>query len=657
MNLIDKIPFAHFKALTFRNEQLWKSYEQLNGFISKNFDNQFNDVLAKPFAADNGINWYSVREGEFKPLDNFSVAEKQTLLLRYHYLLNQVNAKVSELKLSSNQDNHIWADLLSLSFAPANNILYSNGEHLVIAWGFNFNNDQDNYVDPLIVSTYIQNQLSREGELLDNEDLSSVENPDNIISNKVDENDNLIGGKKIIIRSNKKQVARNSFLRHYWWVLLFLPLFILLLLFLDNSGVSSSPSGIPANLLKRPPIDSSKLVRGDSGISLIVSDIFNIALKDKTEDLNTFSIELKKQFPDSAYEIVYYDTSTLRIQFKFPDSNRSELKAKIKDKMDDYELLIWDESIFQSFKTFNDPALSDAEKSWYLTAVGVYDAWDVTTGKRDVVIAVIDDGFDLNNQDFSNKVVKPYNVKSRSSNVDADLNRIHGTHVAGLALGNANNAFGISGIAPECSFMPIQITESDDLFSSSDVIDAILYAIKNDADVINISLGKYYNESVTNLSLERQKDFAQQLGKDEEEFWNELLTYAEKENSTIVFATGNQNILVGLDPMLRSEKAIKVAAINQNLSRTSFSNFGDKVTVYAPGEKINSIVPGNQEKILDGTSMASPIVAGSIALMKSINKNITLDKIKELLKSTGEQVRGETSGTKYIKINKLIKAV
>ena len=124
MNLIDKIPFAHFKALTFRNEQLWKSYEQLNGFISKNFDNQFNDVLAKPFAADNGINWYSVREGEFKPLDNFSVAEKQTLLLRYHYLLNQVNAKVSELKLSSNQDNHIWADLLSLSFAPANNILY-----------------------------------------------------------------------------------------------------------------------------------------------------------------------------------------------------------------------------------------------------------------------------------------------------------------------------------------------------------------------------------------------------------------------------------------------------------------------------------------------------------------------------------------------------
>jgi subtilisin family serine protease len=184
-----------------------------------------------------------------------------------------------------------------------------------------------------------------------------------------------------------------------------------------------------------------------------------------------------------------------------------------------------------------------------------------------------------------------------------------------------------------------------------------LYAIKNDADVINISLGKYYNESVTNLPLERQKDFAQQLGKDEEEFWNELLTYAEKENSTIVFATGNQNILVGLDPMLRSEKAIKVAAINQNLSRTSFSNFGDKVTVYAPGEKINSIVPGNQEKILDGTSMASPIVAGSIALMKSINKNITLDKIKELLKSTGEQVRGETSGTKYIKINKLIKAV
>jgi subtilisin family serine protease len=486
--------------------------------------------------------------------------------------------------------------------------------------------------------------------------LSEIDNFEDLNIENLLDSPPSISNKKIIVRSNKKQEATNSFFRNYWWLFLFIPLFILLLLNCCNSVGESSIGSIPSNLLKRPPIDTSKLIKGDSGISLIVSDIFNIALKDKSKDLSVFSTELKKQFPDSGYQIVYYDTSTLRIQFKFPDSNRTVLKSKIKEKMDNYELLIWDESIFRASKTFNDPALLDVEKSWYLSAIGVYDAWEKTTGKKDVVIAVIDDGFDLNNKDFANKIVKPYNVKTKNSVVNADNDRIHGTHVAGLALGNANNGFGISGIAPECSFMPVQIAQSGDVFSSSDVIDAILYAVKNDADVINISLGKYFNDAVTTLPKEVQKEYANNLGKDEEEFWNELLTYADKENSIIVFATGNQNILVGLDPMLRSDKAIKVAAVNRNLARTSFSNFGDKVTIFAPGEKINSIIPGNQEKIMDGTSMASPIVAGAIGLMKSMNKNISLDKVKELLKSTGDPVSGEPSGSKFLKVNKLLNA-
>ena len=657
MNLIDKIPFSHYKALAYRNDELWKSYEQLNGFISKNFEGDFVNILAKPFYSDKTINWYSDSAEPFKPLDSFSIAEKHKLLLRYHYLLHQVNSKVSELKSSANQDNYIWADLLSLTFAPSNNILYSDGQNLKLAWGFNYQNEQENHLDPEVISAYINSKLNVPTDLPIEQSVAEidiVEPPSNDI---IPESDQIVFNKKIIVRSNKKQEARNSFFRNYWWIFLLIPLLIFLLLNFCNSSSSYSNNSIPSNLLKRPPIDTSKLIKGDSGISLIVSDIFNIALKEKSKDLSVFATELKKQFPDSSYQIIYYDTTTLRIQFKFPDSNRTALKSKIKEKMDDYELLIWDESIFMSSRTFNDPALSDNEKSWYLTAIGAYDAWDRTTGKKDVVIAVIDDGFDLNNKDFVNKIIKPYNVKTKTSVVNADNDRIHGTHVAGLALGNANNAFGISGIAPDCSFMPIQISQSGDVFSSSDVIDAILYAVKNDADVINLSLGKYFDDAVTTMPKEVQKEYAKSLGKDEEEFWNELLTYADKENSIIVFATGNQNILVGLDPMLRSDKAIKVAAVNRSLARTSFSNFGDKVTIFAPGEKINSIIPGNQEKIMDGTSMASPIVAGAIGLLKSINKDISLEKVKELLRSTGDPVPGEPSGSKFLKINKLIKSI
>lgn len=657
MNLIDKIPFTHFKTISYRNEEVWKSYDQLNGFISRNLGSQFNDILAKPFNSEAGINWYSIKEGNFKPLEHFSIAHKQNLLLRYHYLLHEVNNKVAELKLSLNQDNLIWADLLTLIFNPVNNILYSDGEEIVIAWGFEFKNEQDNYVDPILVSSYIENQLSAVTNNSTESVIAEEQKLEDLSSEIISDEIPVSKRKKIIVRSNKKQDARNSFFRHFWWLFLFIPFLIFLLLLGDNSAANNAPKSIPPHLFKRPPIDSTKLIKGDSGITVIVSDIFNIALKDKTKNLTEFSVDLKNQFPDSGYKIIYYDTSTLRVQFQFPDSNRNALKSSIKEKMDDYELLIWDESIFTTYKTFNDPALTDAEKSWYLNAVGAYDAWEVTTGKRDVVIAVIDDGFDLNNVDFKNKIIKPYNVKSRNANITADNDRIHGTHVAGIAIGNANNAYGISGIAPECSFMPIQVSESSDMFSSSDVIDAILYAVKNDADVVNISLGKYFNESVTALSKEQQKQLAQQLAKDEEEFWNELLDYADKENSIIVFATGNQNVLVGIDPMLRSDKAIKVSAVNQNLAKTGFSNFGEKVTIYAPGEKINSIIPGNREKILDGTSMASPIVAGAIGLMKSVNKSITVERVKQLLKSTGDPVRGETPDSKLIKLNKLLRAI
>ena len=392
MNLIDKIPFNHFKPIVYRNEELWKSYEQLNGFLSKNFESEFSEIIAKPFYSDNAINWYSINGGTFKPLDIYAFAEKQNLLLRYHFFLHQVNTKVSELKSSANQDNMIWADMLSLAFTPANNILYSDGQNFVLVWGFNFSNQQENYLDPSVISGYIQSKLNPTSDLPTDQTLSDIDNFEDLnIENLLDSPPSIFN-KKIIVRSNKKQEARNSFFRNYWWLFLFIPLFILLLLNCCNSVGESSIGTIPANLFKRPPIDTSKLIKGDSGISLIVSDIFNIALKDKSKDLSVFSTELKKQFPDSGYQIVYYDTSTLRIQFKFPDSNRTALKSKIKEKMDNYELLIWDESIFRASKTFNDPALLDVEKSWYLSAIGVYDAWEKTTGKKDLAMQAMAHG-------------------------------------------------------------------------------------------------------------------------------------------------------------------------------------------------------------------------------------------------------------------------
>ena len=668
MNLIDKIPNSHYKSLQYRNELLWKSYEQLNGFLNKNFDSELHNVLAKPFASGSTINWHSVQSGEFKPLDSFSLAQKQSILLSYHTILSKISEKNQFLRDSGNADNVIWADMLSLAFNEKNNIVYTDGKELVILWGFDFNNGEENYIDPVLLASHLQSLSSLQGSMSDS---LQDENGGNEVHDTLDTGPEFqyqrtdYDGKKIIVRSNKKEQRKDRFLNQFWWILLFIPLLLLFLyLHLNNSHSilsSSSSTGnlkniLPQDPLKRPPLDTSKIIKGDSGISKIISNVFNIALKDKTKNLGTFAEELKKAFPDSGYKIVFFDTSTLRLQFQFPDSDRTELKSKIRSKMDDYDLLIWDESIFSTSKTFNDPSFSDPEQSWYLQAVGAPLAWDLTSGNADIVIAVIDDGFDLANADLSSKIVKPFNTATRTSTVNADDVRFHGTHVAGIALGKANNGIGISGIAPDCSFMPVQVTDNAQMFTSSDVIDGILYAIKNGADVINLSLGKYFPEEVTDLSIAQQEALSKTIAKDEEEFWNDLFDYAEKEHTIIVIASGNQHVLVGLDPMQRSSKTIKVSAVNSRLEAAAFSNFGSNTTIYAPGERIYGLVPNGKQKFMDGTSMAAPIVSGAIALMKSRKKDLSLDQILGILKKNSDPIKIVGGGI-FLRVDKLVKAV
>ena len=132
------------------------------------------------------------------------------------------------------------------------------------------------------------------------------------------------------------------------------------------------------------------------------------------------------------------------------------IKSLLKSSFSNYDLLIWDESIFSS-GNFNDPALNDKKTNHYFKSIKVEEAWKKTTGDSSIIVAIIDDGFDLNHVELRDNVVKPYNILNQNNLVYADENLTHGTHVAGLAIANKNNKIGACGIAPDCSFMPIQI--------------------------------------------------------------------------------------------------------------------------------------------------------------------------------------------------------
>jgi subtilisin family serine protease len=125
-----------------------------------------------------------------------------------------------------------------------------------------------------------------------------------------------------------------------------------------------------------------------------------------------------------------------------------------------------------------------------------------------------------------------------------------------------------------------------------------------------------------------------------------------------VVAAGNDNMLAGIDAIQRPELFITVSAVNknnQNFTKANFSNYGTFSTISAPGVGIYSTIGSNDYQIMDGTSMAAPIVTGAVALMKSVNNSLTTKQIICILQSTGLTTQGSIG--KLIQLDKALQKV
>lgn len=417
-------------------------------------------------------------------------------------------------------------------------------------------------------------------------------------------------------------------------VLAILAVLAALFYFLRGCDSNSMENILPEAPRHIVPIDSTDIISDQDSIYQLVKNRLNILVKDTAVDIQTFAEDFKKAYPSQSYEILYYDDKTRRIQVKVPEQDREKLKKEIKTKLSRYELLIWDETLFISSRVPADPGFSSGDKSWHLETIKAYEAWEKSFGDHEIIIAIVDNGFDLKHPEFVDRTTAPYNVITRTSDVFTDLSEQHGTHVGGIAAGNKDNNAGSSGVAPNCKLMPIMVSDAQGLLSITAIIDGILYAVYNGADVINLSLGMKLNPEISNAPAHIQLDIIRNFMKDQEEFWNEIFEIANDFNCTIVMAGGNEDMMIGLDPMQRNESTIKVNALDRNLQRASFSNFGPYSTISAPGVHIYSSVPHNSFAYLDGTSMACPLVAGGVGLIKSHRPNITNLEIVTLLKNT-----------------------
>lgn len=200
----------------------------------------------------------------------------------------------------------------------------------------------------------------------------------------------------------------------------------------------------------------------------------------------------------------------------------------------------------------------------------------------------------------------------------------HGTHVAGIIGAKRGNALGIDGVANSVEIMAVRAVPKGDE-RDKDIANAIRYAVDNGADIINMSFGK---------SVSPQKAVV-----------DEAIQYAESNNVLMIHAAGNDGENTDeegnfptahlLENNGKVSTWIEVGASSwegpQNLA-ASFSNFGKmNVDVFAPGVDIFSTIPGNKYKHSDGTSMASPVVAGLAALIMAYYPQFSAAEIKEIL--------------------------
>lgn len=411
---------------------------------------------------------------------------------------------------------------------------------------------------------------------------------------------------------------------------------------------------LPPNQGEMPPFDSTKIIRRP-GNPVIISNRLNILMEDENKSIMDLAKDFKAKYPSYKYKVVYYDDVVKRIQIEVPPEERENIKLEIPGKFTpNYKLFVFDESLFEGGRTPNDAAFSSADKSWYLKAINAPKAWDISLGSDKITIAVVDNGFSLKHPELKNKVVMPFNVWTHSKEIFSQ--RVdHGTHVAGTALAEMDNQLGLSGIAPKCAFMPIQVANSQGLMTTTSILDGVLYALYQGADVINVSLGMQFTgpmpESV-------QQNLQNNHFKEEERLWNKVMQISSKHNAIVVVAAGNENILAGVNPMSRPKNFIVVSAVDKNsrnIEKARFSNYGEYSTVSAPGVDIYSSVGNDSYQMMKGTSMAAPIVTGAIALMKSLKPNITAEQITCVLKSTGIPAKGEIGN--FIQLDKALQKV
>ncbi len=298
-------------------------------------------------------------------------------------------------------------------------------------------------------------------------------------------------------------------------------------------------------------------------------------------------------------------------------------------------------------KVYSIPNDSLFQEQWGLKTVHAPEAWEVTKGKKEIKIGLIDTGIRLNHPDLEGIFyVNPAEDLNGNGILDsADIDHIdndgngfvddvsglsfvngeenpfplddngHGTYIAGILAAKQNNKIGISGIAPDCKILNLKAFNSKGYGSEEDVARAIVYAVSQDVRVINMSFG-----DTTYSSLLK-----------------DVIHYAYSKGVFLVASAGNTGNDVLHYPSSFDE-VLSVGAIDNYLNLAPFSSFGSNLDLVAPGVYILTTGLNKDYAKVSGTSASAPFVNGVATLILSVQPTLTPEEVKQLLKSTAYDI-------------------
>lgn len=268
------------------------------------------------------------------------------------------------------------------------------------------------------------------------------------------------------------------------------------------------------------------------------------------------------------------------------------------------------------------------------------EAWDLTRGDPNVIIAVIDTGADLDHPDLEANILPrgaedwnfadPKDPSPQEGHVTS-----HGTRISGT-IAAVDNTEGVIGIAPECRVMPLK---------NSKYWRFLIIDVEGSVDAIN-----YVSQQAAANPDRRYIINGSWGGGGDHAGLRKAIQDAASKNIVMVFAAGNNNRNTDVESLYPGDypEVIAVAALDQNDQKATFSNFGANVDVSAPGVNILPTMAGpaggGAYGFGSGTSFAAPHVSGVAALVWSVNRNLSNQQVRRVIENTCDDIRAANPG-------------